>query len=327
MGEAEEEEEEETEEEAIEGKMPSPRAGRMPATRKGETPSPREAHEKHMIFGHCHLFPGGLAEKRDEMGVPGTAEHLNQFMRACGFEQAQAISPFEAPAGSAQSQIAGDGVAWLLSQPHVGTEAGSPLLPAATINPQLPGAVERLGQACAAGVRMLKFHPLILGFDVLDAACEPFLAAAERAAMPVTYHTGSGEGWGQRSDCVSPGACAELARRHPELPILMAHCGTFGGAADFGAAVAACEAHANLYLEATAALLPVGRGPWREAAERLGAERIVYGRDYPWTSPAMVREDVEFLGGLGLGEAGMQLVLGGNLKRLWEHADPGTVCA
>jgi predicted TIM-barrel fold metal-dependent hydrolase len=284
-----------------------------------------------MIFGHCHLFPGGLEEKRDEWGLPGSAEHLYRFMRACGFEQAQAIAPFEKPiAATAQSAIDGDGLAWLLGQPHVGVEAESPLLPTATMNPQAPGALDKLRRACAAGVRMLKFHPLIVGFDVLSPACEPFLAAAERGRLPVTYHTGKDEGWGAVCDCVSPEACGELARRHPRLPILMAHCGTFGGDADFirtafAEAARQCQAHPNLYLEATAALLSVGEGPWRDAAARLGPERIVYGRDYPWTSVQMVRDDVAFLGRIGLGEPGLRLALGGNLQRLWRDADPAAV--
>lgn len=274
-----------------------------------------------MILGHCHLIPGGLAERRDEFGVPGTAEHLLDFMRACGFEQAQAIAPFENPVvTSARAKIDGDGLAWLLGQPHVGVKADAPLLPTATINPAAPDATAKFRRACRRGVRMLKLHPLVMDCDVLDPACEPFFTAAERALMPITYHTGSSAGWGQTSDCVSPAACAELAALHPALPILMAHCGTFGGEAGFDEAVAACEAHANLYLEATGALGPVGEDAWRDAVSRVGPGRIIYGRDYPWTSREMVADDIAFLGRIGLDAAGKRLVLGANLKRLWRGA-------
>ncbi len=75
--------------------------------------------------------------------------------------------------------------------------------------------------------------------------------------------------------------CAELAKRHPHLSILMAHCGTYGGMEVFKEAVAACEAHSNLYLDATDALLNVGKERWKEALDRLGPERIIYGNDYP----------------------------------------------
>ncbi|HUS47319.1 MAG TPA: amidohydrolase family protein [Phycisphaerae bacterium] len=278
-----------------------------------------------MILGHCHLIPGGLADKRDEFGVAGTAEHLFGFMRACGFEQAQAIAPFECPAvTTAQARIDGDGLAWLLGQPHVGVKADAPLLPTATISPAAPDAMDKLRRARGRGVRMLKLHPLVMGCNVLDAACEPFFAAAESARMPITYHTGSREGWGQTSDCVSPAACAELAGRHPGLPILMAHCGTFGGEAGFEDAVAACEAHANLYLEATGALGPVGEDAWRGAVARVGPGRIIYGRDYPWTSREMIADDIAFLGRVGLDAAGKRLVLGDNLKRLWQAATPSS---
>jgi predicted TIM-barrel fold metal-dependent hydrolase len=278
-----------------------------------------------MIFGHCHLFPGGLADKADEFGLPGTAEHLYRFTRACGFEQAQAIAPFEEAAAAATSRIDGDGLAWLLAQPHVGVGADAPLLPVATINPARVDSTERLLRACRLGVRMLKFHPLILGFDPRDAACGAFLAAAERGRLPITYHTGHREGWGRTSEAVSPSACAELARRYPRLPILMAHCGTFGRPEGFAEAVAACQAHAGLYLDATGALETVGLDGWLDALRRLGAGRVIYGRDYPWCSVQMVREELALLNRLGLDDHGRELVLGGNLRRLWQEADAGAV--
>lgn len=278
-----------------------------------------------MIFGHCHLFPDGLPDKADEFGVPGTAEHLCGFLRACGFEQGQAIAPFEEAAAGASSRVDGDGLAWLLAQPHVGVGADAILLPVATINPARPDAGERLLRACRLGVRMLKFHPLIQGFDPLDVACEAFLAAAERGRLPITYHTGSREGWGQTSEAVSPAACAELAGRHPRLPILMAHCGTFSRPEGFAEAVLACRSHSNLYLDATGALESVGLEDWRGALRRLGPQRVVYGRDYPWCSAAMVRDELAFLGRLGLGERDRESILGGNLRRLWEQAEPQAV--
>jgi len=277
-----------------------------------------------MLMGHCHLFPGGFGEaKRDSFGVPGTAEHLFMFMRACGFDQTLALAPNEDPAApSVKSRIEGaDSLGWLLSQVRVGTDAAAALLPAATIRPNHPSGVEKLRAARSRGVRFLKIHPLIMRCDTLDPACAPFFALAAEARMPIVYHTGSGN-WDWNTDATRPSACAGLADRFPGLPILMAHCGVFGGSDDFEQAVSACEAHSNLYLETTAALLSVHRDRWLDALYRVGPSRIVYGNDYPWATIASVEEELAFLDSLGLTADERADILGSNLRDLWTAAHP-----
>jgi predicted TIM-barrel fold metal-dependent hydrolase len=274
-------------------------------------------------MGHCHLFPGGFGEgARDEMGIPGTAAHLGAFLGRCGFAQAQVLAPHEAPRSArVKARIAAgeDGLDWLLAQPDVGLAGDARFLPAATIRPNLPDAPERLRRARDAGVRLLKFHPLIMQCDPLSPACAAFFRAAADGRMSTVYHTGGG-GWDWHADAGRPTVCAELARRYPDLPILMAHCGVFGDVDEFDAAVEACTAHANLHLDTTAALVEVGRDRWRRALDRLGPTRVVYGTDYPWTSLASVAAELEFIRALGLSADDEARVLGGNLLRLWRAA-------
>lgn len=278
-----------------------------------------------MVLGHCHLFPGGLGESRqDEFGIPGTAAHLHLFIKACGFEQAQVLAPHENPAhASVKARIAPgqDGLDWLLMQEHVGMKFSSVFLPAATIRPNHSEALRKLRKARALGVRMLKFHPLIMRCDPLEPVCEPFFKEAEAARMSMVYHTGGG-GWGWQSDAGRPQVCAALAKRYPALLILMAHCGTFGGMDAFEEAVLACQAHDNLYLDTTTALLPTGRARWKEALDRLGPARIIYGNDYPWASVSSVQEELAFLDSLGLDAGEKAQILGGNLMKLWQQARP-----
>jgi len=276
-----------------------------------------------MILGHCHLFPGGLGEaKRDAYGIPGTSEHLHGFMRAFGFQQAQVIGPYENPADpavKARGRPGTDSLTWLLEQPHVGVDGSSALLPAATITPHEPDAAERLLRAQALGVRMLKVHPIIMRTDPLSPECRAFFEEAQKGRMPIVCHTGGGK-WGWTDQHSRPQVCAELARRYPDLPILMAHCGVFAGVDEFNAAVAACPAHPNLYLDATAALLPVGLDRWKRALDLLGAERVIYGNDYPWISREGFEQELLFIDSLGLSTEGKDLILGGNLTGLWQRA-------
>lgn len=270
------------------------------------------------IMGHCHLFPRGLAEAAtDRAAKPGTAEHLRLFIKACGFDRALAISPVEDPEDTAvKARIDGaDGVEWLLCQPHVGTGTENPLIPAAAIVPSRSDALEKLRRARAAGVRVLKFHPIIMRSDPLEERSRAFWREAEKSRMPLTYHTGGGA-WGWHDRDAHPAVAARLASRHEGLPIMMAHCGVFGRTDLFEEAVKEASARPNLYLDTTAALGRVGVDRWHKALDRVGVGKVIYGNDYPWVTRESVEEDLEFLGGLGLGAAEKEKILGGNLRAL-----------
>lgn len=272
-----------------------------------------------MLMGHCHLFPGGRGEaRRDELGIPGTTEHLHEFIHACGFRQAHALAPHDNPESfnlEACIRDGRDGLDWLLAQPHVGVDDDAELIAAATIQPQSPDAVRKLKLARAAGVRTLKVHPLIQRLDPLDAACEPFFRAAEAAHMPTIWHTGGGN-WGWPVIHSSVAVCAQVAARHPGLPIMMAHCGVFGDVDQFDKAIAACEAHPNLFLDITSATVRIGKERWQWAFEQISAERLVYGNDYPWATLETVKRDLEFIDSLRLTAKEHEGVLGDNLRTL-----------
>lgn len=271
------------------------------------------------VMGHCHLFPGGFGEeRRDEFGVPGTSEHLARFSRACGFDRAVAVSPYDppvSPEANAVSALGREGLDWLLEQPHVGTDDDAPIIPAATIAPDHPRAVERLRTALDRDVRFLKIHPLINRSNTLDVACDPFYELAAEKRLSAIYHTG-GPHWDWPDTCSRPAACAKIAERFGGFTILLAHCNTFRDPDGFDAAIDACEKFPNLYLDVTCALLPVGRERWMNALARVGPERVVYGNDYPWCSTESVARELEFIDSLGLASDDVARILGGNLMRL-----------
>jgi predicted TIM-barrel fold metal-dependent hydrolase len=272
-----------------------------------------------MIMGHCHVFPQGFGEKNaDKYGIPGTVEHLIKFAQACGFSQAVAISPVESPPDlsvNARIDSGENGLDWLLGQPGAGTDKGSQLIPAAAIYPQKPGAGRKVQDATRKGVRLLKVHPLIMRCETLNPECTEFFMEAEKARMPIIYHTGGGD-WNWDSSSADPEVCGQLAARYPELPILMAHCGVFGGINLFDNALKACREHSNIYLDITAALLPLGKDKWKKAIEDVGIDRIIYGNDYPWISAARIDEELELINTLSLSTLDREKILGDNLIRL-----------
>ena len=273
------------------------------------------------VMAHCHLFPGGFGEeKRDEFGIPGTAGHLARFIGACGFGRAQVLAPHP-PTGADATAIREpderSNIEWLLEQQSVSADADSPLIPAAAIIPDRPGAADQLRRAISLGVRWLKIHPLIGRADTLAGACDPFYELADEARMPIVFHTG-GKAWEWDGRFADTSACAQIAERFGRLPILMAHCGTFRNPVPdaFEAAVEHCRTHPNLYLDMTMALLPVGAERWKRALDRVGPAKVIYGTDYPWCSVESVGREMELIDSLGLGPAEKGLILGGSFLAL-----------
>jgi predicted TIM-barrel fold metal-dependent hydrolase len=120
---------------------------------------------------------------------------------------------------------------------------------------------------------------------------------------------------------------AAMLARHPGVPVVLDHCGfpdledgpPFGGADD----LLALADHPGLHLKVTSHVLE-GAGPHAGAfvellADRFGAERLVWGSDYPQTHDRTYAELVtlgrDACAGLSLPDQAR--VLGENALRLW----------
>jgi predicted TIM-barrel fold metal-dependent hydrolase len=106
-----------------------------------------------------------------------------------------------------------------------------------------------------------------------------------------------------------------LARQYPDVNFILPHLGSFSD--DWAAQQAFLDPlarHPNIYTDTSAVrrfdLLV-------EAVKRAGPEKILFGSDGPWLHPGVELAKVM---ALGLGPAGRDLVLGGNLLRLIANA-------
>jgi predicted TIM-barrel fold metal-dependent hydrolase len=97
-----------------------------------------------------------------------------------------------------------------------------------------------------------------------------------------------------------------LARRHPRAELILGHAGI--GNFDLHA-VELLQPEANLSFETSGGFSWVAK----HAVEKLGAERVLFGSEYPLQDPFL---ELEKLKRLGLGPSELTLVLGGNIRRL-----------
>ncbi len=99
---------------------------------------------------------------------------------------------------------------------------------------------------------------------------------------------------------------AELARRHPELPIIAAHTGN-----DWERGIRAIRGTKNVFCEVSG--FDTTAGVVEMAVRELGAERVLYGSDAGGRSYASQMAKVL---AADLSEADKRLILGGNIERI-----------
>lgn len=157
------------------------------------------------------------------------------------------------------------------------------------------------------GYRGLKLHPTT---TLAHPAGEPTVELLQRCAelsVPVLFHCGD-------DPYTTPQALALAAEMAPDTAIVMGHMGGYFHVDD---AIAAAERHPNLYLETSAMPYPQ---KIREAVERVGAGRVLFGSDGPGCNPALEVDKVRMA---GLAPADEAQVLGATAARLLDLPEAG----
>lgn len=179
-------------------------------------------------------------------------------------------------------------------------------LPFATVHPRFgQEAAQELARAIRErGMSGVAFNPQQQDFNVLaDLGHSEVLGTLRELAVPILF------------DCdylpryASPAQLAEFSRRVPGSPIILGH---FGWANMWPMAIEVAARMDNLFLETPSApLLAI-----KNAVARLGAERVIFGSDFPCSEGTTVAYELEKVRGLQLPASGEEAILGGNLQRI-----------
>jgi predicted TIM-barrel fold metal-dependent hydrolase len=168
------------------------------------------------------------------------------------------------------------------------------------VNPRLPDAIEEVGRLAGAGLRGLKLHPTMHGYHFADhGLLDPIFAACRQHGLVVLVNA-------LDDPFCAPLAIEEIARRFPEVPLLLAHMGTVWNVME---ALLVAERNDHIFLETSSTqLLEV-----RMAYARLGPTKVVLGTDWPGSEFALERQKIS----RAIRDAGDRaLVEGGNLARI-----------
>ena len=156
-----------------------------------------------------------------------------------------------------------------------------------------------------AGIHGIKLHPSCDRVRVTDPLTKPILEFAEAHRLPVMIHCGR---WQEMS---SYAFALEVAALYPQVRFILSHMGGDTPELEM-ATIAGIEKGEldNVYLG-----LEGVREYWavQEAIDRLGAEHVIFGSDYPLGHPKIYLGLVE---ALKIDDSQRSLIIGGNILRL-----------
>jgi len=178
-------------------------------------------------------------------------------------------------------------------------------------NPRVPGYVDEVENYLAHPKFLgLKLHPLIDGYLPNDPSVHPMIELIVERGLPVLIHCG-------HPIFTLPWSIEELAVSFPAAKIVIGHMG-HGNVVYINGSIEVALRNPNVYLETSG--MPM-HTKIREAYERVGETRVLFGTDVPFHHPVVEFAKVEVS---GLPSDAVERVLGKNGRLLFfgdENAD------
>ncbi len=283
-----------------------------------------------VIDAHTHIYPDKIAAAtvRKLSGFTGltpafdgTADGLRRLMQSTGVDRSIVL-----PVATNPDKVD------RLNDFAMQLDGSGGLVSLGAMHPDCPYWKTELDRLAAHGVRGIKIHPVYQGVDLDDLR---YLRIFERAAslgLCVVTHAGYDIGFPGERRCM-PQQAVRALEAVGEFSLVLAH---MGGWEDWHTAEALLP-HTGAYIDTSFALSAyryindARRDPAITAAfgetghflrpsdvlrfvRAFGAERILFGSDAPWDTPATA---LRLLKSLPLTEQELTAILGGNAQRLF----------
>jgi predicted TIM-barrel fold metal-dependent hydrolase len=254
-----------------------------------------------IIDAHCHVWPDHIAPQvlaaRPASLDPvhdGTLDGLRRTMAAAGVGHAMVLGVATA-ARTVQR-----------TNEWIGGVDRSQFTPFGTVHPDLPPAVN-LTSLRDNGIGGVKLHPLFQDLSLDEPRVIELLHALAEAGVVVITHAGAG-GAAEANDRGSPAALRAALDAVPSLTLIACH---FGGYHRLGEAEQLVVG-SRAYLETSwpPRLAELGKERVRAVIRRHGADRVVFGSDWPMADPAA---EIAAVRTLGLETAETEAILGNTL--------------
>ncbi|MDD2710081.1 MAG: amidohydrolase family protein [Verrucomicrobiae bacterium] len=273
-----------------------------------------------LFINHCHVAPAGTFSKDNPK--KGALELLKAMMDSHGIEKAVAFAPFlHCMPADVEYRIfcktEWECNEWLYRE----LKKFQGIFGFVTVNPKNPACAAILTEFVGKGFVGVKMHPPVFQARVDDPAFDAYYFTIERLGVPILFHMGS-HGW--QPEEYRPSRLGNVARRHPQLRIIIEH---MGGTEGFREALEVLVKNENCYAGITSTLNQTIEGGrpnasyltpemFRELLQSVSSQRIIYGTDYPFNFPEDIVNEIKTIQSMAIGDEDKRNILGGTLETL-----------
>jgi predicted TIM-barrel fold metal-dependent hydrolase len=257
-----------------------------------------------IIDAHAHIFPEKIAERAVgsigefygiTMACTGTCEDLIEHGKAINVvkyvvnstatrvEQVEPINSFIADACRRYDCFIGLG----------------------TIHPDVEDVEAEVNRIMSLGLKGIKLHPDFQDFNIDDEAVMKIYGAAE-GKLPILIHMGD-----EKRTSSRPKRLARVLDVFKDLEVIAAH---FGGYSMWDEAMD-CLVGRDVYFDTSSSLAFIEKTQAENIIKKHGAEKILFGTDYPmWIH----KEELERFNKLELKDSEREMILYGNAAKLFK---------
>ncbi len=260
-----------------------------------------------IIDAHCHVYPDKIASKASgatgnfysmSMAFDGTVSTLLKAGGEAGIDKymVQSVATTSKQVRSINEFIK-----------RTVDEYPDKMYGLGTLHPEsedLSGDVQHIIEL---GLKGVKLHPDIQRFKLDDYRCLKIYELCEKYELPVLLHTGD-----SRYDFSNPNRLIPIIDIYDKLVIIGAH---FGGWSMWEEASELLYDKKNLYVDCSSSFYALSDEKIVEIIRRYGAERVLFGADYPMWNP---KTEVDRLKSLPLTDEEKEMIFSLNAEKVFK---------
>ena len=235
-----------------------------------------------IIDAHCHIYPDKIAEKAaaatcDFYGglgstLDGTVATLSAEAELGGIEHCivQSVATTPKQVSSINNFIA-----------KAVSDSNGKFTGLGTLHPDSEDIKKDVDEIISLGLKGVKLHPDIQKFKIDDYRMLKIYELCE-GRLPILMHTGD-----NRYDFSNPNRMMPILDIYKDLTVIGAH---FGGWSIWEEATKKLCDYKNFYVDCSSSLYAITTEKAKELIEMYGANRVLFGTDYPMWKP---KEEIE----------------------------------
>jgi len=260
-----------------------------------------------VIDTHCHIYPDKIAQK----AAAGIGSFYDIGMNFDGrLDTLKAVS--------ARAHVVHSVIFSVATTPHqvhsintfiaenVRCSAGR-FTGLGTLHPDSETMEADIDELQALGLKGVKLHPDVQQFPIDGPAGRRICALCEERSLPLLLHAGD-----YRYDYSNVNRLIPLLKDFPKLQMIGAH---FGGWSVWAQAAEALHGFDNIMVDASSTFHWVSRDTAKKLISLYGADRVLFGSDFPMWDP---KDEIEYLLSLDLTDDELEHIFYKNAQQLFD---------